>query len=103
MNSVGYRLRKARVDAGYETAADAARAFGWHPQNVRDHEADRRGVSPEQAAIYANCVVGLKDGRILLKQLQRAGDQFVLVSTIEPPMIGCEVAWAAKVTNIRPR
>lgn len=53
MDSIGERIREARKAAGYETAADAARAFGWHPQNVRDQEADRRGVSPDQAKSYA--------------------------------------------------
>lgn len=53
MDSPGRRLRAARIAAGYATAADAARAIGEHPQNVRDHEADRRGISPEKAAIYA--------------------------------------------------
>ena len=53
MRTVGERLRWAREQAGYETAADAARARGWHVQNVRDHEADRRGVKPELAIDYA--------------------------------------------------
>lgn len=49
----GERLKAARVKAGYATASAAATAFGWHPQNVRDHEAGRRGISPEQAIMYA--------------------------------------------------
>lgn len=53
MQTVGDRLREARIAAGYETAKAAADAFGWHPQNVRDQEADRRGVSAEQAKTYA--------------------------------------------------
>lgn len=53
MSTPGERLRDARVKAGYETAADAARQFEWHPQNVRDHEADRRKISPDQARRYA--------------------------------------------------
>lgn len=53
MDTIGERLKAARLAAGYETAAAAARAFGWHKQNVVDHEADRRGVDPEQAERYA--------------------------------------------------
>lgn len=53
METIGERLRKARVAAGYESAAAAAAAFGWHPQNVRDNEADRRGVSADRARDYA--------------------------------------------------
>lgn len=52
-STVGERLRSARIAAGYKTAAEAARAIGEHPQNVRDHEADRRGVPPEKAEAYA--------------------------------------------------
>lgn len=47
------RLKAARIAAGYATAADAARALGEHPQNVRDHEANRRGIKPEMAERYA--------------------------------------------------
>lgn len=47
------RLRAARIAAGFESAADAARAMGEHPQNVRDQEANRRKISPEWAAKYA--------------------------------------------------
>lgn len=50
---VGERLRKARIHAGHESAADAARALKLHPQNVRDQEAGRRGLAPDQAAYYA--------------------------------------------------
>jgi len=48
----GDRLRQARIDAGYSSAAAGARAGGFHPQNLRDHEAGRRGISPGQAAAY---------------------------------------------------
>jgi len=50
---VGKRLMRAREVAGFTTAADAARQYRWHPQNVRDHEAGRRGVDPVQADEYA--------------------------------------------------
>lgn len=51
--TTGERLREARIAAGYRSAAAAARALNEHPQNVVDHEADRRGLSPEKAANYA--------------------------------------------------
>jgi phage repressor protein C with HTH and peptisase S24 domain len=50
--TAGERLRAARIAAGYRTAADAAKALNDHPQNVRDHEADRRNITPEKAANY---------------------------------------------------
>ncbi len=51
------------------------------------------------------CVVGLEDGRVVVKQLM-PGDsgRFHLISnSSEPPLFNEMVAWAAKVTDIRPR
>ena len=53
MSEASERLKQARENAGYASAAAAARAFGFHPQNARDHEAGRRGIGPEHAASYA--------------------------------------------------
>jgi phage repressor protein C with HTH and peptisase S24 domain len=52
MDTIGARLKHARLQKGYESASSAARAFGWHKQNVADHEADRRGVDADQAKTY---------------------------------------------------
>lgn len=51
------------------------------------------------------CVVGLPDGRILVKKVQpsRTEGLYHLLSQTEGPMLDQEVAWAAKVTNMRPR
>ncbi len=50
------------------------------------------------------CVVGLPDGRVLVKWLQPARDgRFHLLSQTEDPIFDQEVAWAAKVVNMRPR
>jgi len=51
--TAGERLKEARLAAGYRSAAAAARSLKDHPQNVVDHEADRRGLTPEKAANYA--------------------------------------------------
>lgn len=55
--------------------------------------------------IGALCVVGLPDGRVMVKELKRAGDgHFHLLSnTSEAPLLDQEVEWAAKVTNMAPR
>jgi phage repressor protein C with HTH and peptisase S24 domain len=37
------RLRRARIDAGYASAADAARAFGW---NVNTYSSNENGNAP---------------------------------------------------------
>lgn len=50
------------------------------------------------------CVVGLEDGRVLVKQLQasRNAGYFHLISLTEPPITDAVVAWAAKVREMRP-
>lgn len=51
------------------------------------------------------CVVGLPDGRVLVKILRSAGDGtfHLLSNTAEEPLLNQDVEWAAKVTDIRPR
>lgn len=51
------------------------------------------------------CVVGLEDGRVLVKILRSAGDgTFHLFSnTLEEPLLNEPVAWAARVKDVRPR
>lgn len=39
------RLQEARIAAGYETAADAARAMGVNPPTYVNHESGERGLS----------------------------------------------------------
>jgi phage repressor protein C with HTH and peptisase S24 domain len=47
------RLREARVKAGFEHAADAARAFGWEIPAYRHHENGTRAFDVEAAKRYA--------------------------------------------------
>jgi hypothetical protein len=51
------------------------------------------------------CVVGLADGRILIKKLERGSEKglFTLVSQFESPLFDQPVEWAAKVKNMVPR
>jgi|SRR5215510_876445 len=51
------------------------------------------------------CVVGLRDGRVLIKKLQRSRvhGQFNLVSQAEPPITDATVDWAARVKSMTPR
>lgn len=51
------------------------------------------------------CVVGLEDGRVVVKQLMPgdSGRFHLLSNSAEPPLFNETVAWAAKVTDIRPR
>lgn len=87
-NTVAVRVRGASMGA----VLDGAIVF---------YDDVRSPVTPD--LLGSLCVVGLADGRVLLKQLSRAGEQYILVSTTEPPIVDAEIAWAAKVTSIRPR
>lgn len=51
------------------------------------------------------CVLGLPDGRVVVKQLKPAGggERFHLISQNEGPMLDQEVAWGAVVTAMTPR
>lgn len=51
------------------------------------------------------CVVGLRDGRILIKKVRRSKARgfFHLLSQTEPPITDVQVDWAAKVKNMVPR
>lgn len=197
------RLRKARRDAGYENAVDAARAYGWGVSTYVSHENGTRGLKPDVADRYAKafkvptewllldkgrmavrsseapktvplvgyvgagseayffgdqgtiddvpapegssdetvaveirgeslgalfdrwlvfyddvhrpvttdqigklCVIGLQDGRILIKKLQKSRGRnglFHLLSNTEAPILDVEIEWAAKVINMIPR
>jgi phage repressor protein C with HTH and peptisase S24 domain len=60
----------------------------------------RRPVTPD--LIGELCVVGLQDGRVLIKQLQRSRTEamFNLVSETEPPIRDVHVEWAARVKSM---
>ena len=51
------------------------------------------------------CVVGLPDGRVLVKQLQRgrAEGLYNLLSSADKPILDVAVTWAAKVNRISRR
>jgi hypothetical protein len=62
-----------------------------------------RPVTPE--LIGELCVVGLADGRILIKQLQRGKTKglFNLISSNDKPILDVELEWAARVDSIARR
>lgn len=47
------RLKFVRERAKFETAADAARRFGWNETTYRSHENGHRGFPAKRAPIYA--------------------------------------------------
>jgi hypothetical protein len=63
----------------------------------------RQPVTPD--LIGELCVVGLEDGRVLVKQVQRGRTEglFNLISSAEKPILDVAVAWAARVNSISRR
>ena len=53
MQEIASRLRWARKQAGYETATDAAHAFGWAVPTYSAHENGSRGLRVDKARRYA--------------------------------------------------
>jgi hypothetical protein len=51
------------------------------------------------------CVVGIDDGRVLIKKIQRSKSRglFHLLSQTEDPIFDVRLEWAAKVKNLVPR
>lgn len=47
------RLQRARIAAGFTTASEAARAFGWNENTYRSHENGERGLKKSVAEKYA--------------------------------------------------
>lgn len=52
MENMSDRLRKARLEAGFNTASDAARKFGWTKTTYIAHENGQNEFGVEQATMY---------------------------------------------------
>ena len=65
---------------------------------------DRRSDPPTPDMLGKLCVLGLEDGRTLVKRLVKAGanGSFDLYSVNAPPMLDRHVVWAAPVVWIKP-
>lgn len=63
----------------------------------------REPVTPD--LIGRLCVVGLADGRILIKKIKRSTSPglYHLLSQTEDPIFDAEVLWAARVKSMQPR
>lgn len=66
---------------------------------------DNRRDPPDESHYNKLCIVGLVDGRVLVKKLYpgRKPGHFDLHSVNAPPLLDQPVEWAAKVTWIAPR
>lgn len=98
---------KAPAGATEETVAVEVRGESLGPLFDRwlaFYDDVHRPVSPDQ--IGKLCVVGLRDGRILVKKIQRSRARaglFHLLSNTEAPILDVEIEWAAKVINMVPK
>lgn len=72
---------------------------GW----IAFYDDVRRPVTDDLAGTL--CVVGLPDGRVLIKKLQRSKSPGLwhLFSQYDEPLLDQRVSWAARVTSITPR
>lgn len=66
---------------------------------------DRRSDPPTKDMLNQLCVVGLTDGRVLVKTLTEGGikGRYTLKSDFAPPIYDAEVDWAALVKQMTPR
>ncbi len=63
----------------------------------------RRPITPD--LIGRLCIVGLEDGRVLIKKVQRsrAKGHFHLISQTEDPILDVAIEWAARVKSMSPQ
>src|SRR5436305_10305970 len=54
MSVIGDRLKRAREQAGFQEATEAARAYGWPVPTYLSHENGTRGVPLKKLALYAS-------------------------------------------------
>jgi SOS-response transcriptional repressor LexA len=64
---------------------------------------DLRNDPPTTDMNGALCVIGLADGRVVVKKLYKGAKRgrWNLISTNDSPMLDQQVEWAAKVTSVR--
>lgn len=72
---------------------------GW----LAFYDETRNPVTPD--LIGELCVVGLPDGRVLIKRLKPTPDpaRFHLLANTEAPLLDQQVTWAARVLTMRPK
>jgi DNA-binding XRE family transcriptional regulator len=75
------RLRRARVDAGYETAAEFATAAGVKVVTYQHHENGRRELRPEIASLYAR-LLDLSPGTLLYGEQLLNAEPISIVATV---------------------
>jgi SOS-response transcriptional repressor LexA len=54
IKSIAERLRRARINAGFERATEAVRKFGWNYSRYMNYENGERAIPPKQAILFAS-------------------------------------------------
>lgn len=72
-DSISERLRRARKKSGYETASDAARAFGWEIPAYNHHENGTRAFPVDAARRYARAFKVSPSWLLALDNVETAG------------------------------
>ncbi len=52
--AIAKRLRRARIQAGFERATEAVRKFGWNYSRYMNYENAERAIPPKQAILFAS-------------------------------------------------
>jgi SOS-response transcriptional repressor LexA len=94
------RLKAAREKAGFGTASDAARAFGWTESAYRHHENGTRGFGADAAKKYARAfkvkpgwLLGLDNVDSGPPPLPREDDRLVVNGSVEAGVWRASDSW----------
>jgi SOS-response transcriptional repressor LexA len=94
------RLRAAREKAGYSSAADAARAYGWKEAAYRHHENGTRGFGPDAASKYGRAfkttpgwLLGLDNVDRVAPSRPQQEDRLVVNGSVEAGVWRSSEAW----------
>lgn len=91
MDSMADRLKKARNDAGYGSAVDAVRAFGWIPSTYYGHENGRANISRSAAIRYARAFK-VDPAWLLYGKSSKPGSEHQFESVAQIPVRGSTAA-----------
>lgn len=93
------RLKDARKKAGYKSASEAARHFGWKDSTYRHHENGTRGIKPDEMKRYSSAyrvpmdwlVLGKKPGSAIIPVIGDVGPGGVVhMADTDEPVEGIE-------------
>lgn len=103
METSNDRLRKAREQAGFASAADAARRFHWNLSTYRSHENGQTPVPPKSARTYS-AAFGVSGAWLLTGQNPKAVSEIQRkYDDLEPEDQETLLKWADLLLAKKPR